>query len=33
LETIGKLEILEEELKVGKSIEYNPNKKIMQVKE
>ena len=33
LETIGKLEILEEQLKVGKIIEYNPNKKIMQVKE
>ena len=33
LETIGKTEILEEELKAGKIIEYNPNKKIMQVKE
>ena len=33
LETIGKMEILEEQLKVGKSIEFNPNKKIMQVKE
>jgi hypothetical protein len=33
LETIGKKEILEEELKVGKNIEYNPNKRIMQVKE
>jgi hypothetical protein len=33
LETIGKMEILEEELKAGKIIEYNPNKKIMQVKE
>jgi hypothetical protein len=33
LETIGKLEILEEQLKVGKIIEYNPQKKIMQVKE
>ena len=33
LETIGKMEILEEELKVGKDIEYNPNKRMMQVKE
>ena len=33
LETIGKVEILEEQLKAGKIIEYNPNKKIMQVKE
>ena len=33
LETIGKTEILEEQLKCGKIIEYNPNKKIMQVKE
>jgi hypothetical protein len=33
LETIGKVEILEEQLKVGKFIEYNPNKKIMQAKE
>jgi serine/threonine protein kinase len=33
LETIGKTEILEEELKAGKIIEFNPNKKIMQVKE
>ena len=32
LETIGKTEILEEQLKVGKSIIFNPNKKIMEVK-
>ena len=32
LETIGKEEILEEEIKVGKIIEYNQNKKIMEVK-
>ena len=33
LETIGKMEILEEQLKIGKEIEYNPNKRIMQIKE
>jgi hypothetical protein len=32
LETIGKMEILEEQLKFGKSIEFNSNKRIMQVK-
>ena len=32
LETIGKTEILEEQLKFGKVIEYNPNQNIMQVK-
>ena len=32
LETIGKLEILEEQIKKGKEIEYNENLKIMQVK-
>jgi len=32
LETIGKTEILEEQLKIGKVIEYNPNQNIMQVK-
>ena len=32
LETIGKEEILEEEIKVGKIIEYNQNKRIMEVK-
>ena len=31
LETIGKLEILEEQIKKGKEIEYNENQKIMQV--
>ena len=33
LETIGKKEILEEEIKNGKEIEYNPNEKIIQIKE
>ena len=32
LETIGKLEILEEKIKIGKKIEYNKKEKIMQVK-
>ena len=32
LETIGKLEILEEQIKKGKEIEYNENQKIMQIK-
>ena len=32
LETIGKQEILEEKIKIGKEIEYNEKKKIMQVK-
>ena len=32
LETIGKEEILEEKLKIGKEIEYNEKKRIMQVK-
>ena len=32
LETIGKLEILEEQIKKGKEIEYNEKQKIMQVK-
>jgi hypothetical protein len=32
LETIGKKEILEEEIKNGKEIEYNPNEKIIQIK-
>ena len=33
LETIGKVEILEEEIKEGKEIEYNQDEGIMQVKE
>ena len=33
LDTIGKKEILEEKIKIGKEIEYNPKEKIMQVKE
>ena len=33
LETIGKKEILEKEIKNGKEIEYNPNENIMQIKE
>ena len=32
LETIGKIEILEEKIKLGKEIEYNEDKKIMEVK-
>ena len=32
LETIGKKEILEEKIKLGKTIEYNAEKKIMQIK-
>ena len=32
LETIGKMEILEEKIKLGKEIEYNEDKKIMEVK-
>ena len=32
LEIIGKLEILEEKIKIGKKIEYNKKEKIMQVK-
>jgi hypothetical protein len=32
LETIGKQEILEEQIKIGKEIEYNEKEKIMQVK-
>ena len=32
LDTIGKTEILEEKIKEGKNIEYNPKLKIMQVK-
>ena len=32
LETIGKVEILEEKLKIGKEIQYNKKEKIMQVK-
>ena len=33
LETIGKTEILEEKIKYGKEIEYNEEKKIIQIKE
>ena len=32
LETVGKKEILEEKIKKGKSIEYNKNAQIMEVK-
>ena len=32
LETIGKEEILEEKIKIGKNIQYNENKKIMEIK-
>ena len=32
LETIGKIEILEEKIKLGKVIEYNKDKNIMEVK-
>ena len=32
LETIGKKEILEKEIKYGKEIEYNPNENIIQIK-
>ena len=32
LETIGKTEILEEKIKLGEEIEYNPELKIMQIK-
>ena len=32
LETIGKKEILEEQIKIGKEIQYNENEKIMEVK-
>ena len=32
LETIGKQEILEEKIKIGKEIKYNEKEKIMQVK-
>ena len=32
LETIGKKEILEEQIKIGKEIEYNENEKIMEAK-
>ena len=32
LETIGKKEILEEEIKLGKEIKYNEKEKIMEVK-
>ena len=32
LETIGKTEILEEQMKLGKEIEYNPELNIMQIK-
>ena len=32
LETIGKIEILEEKIKIGKEIEYNESERIMQVK-
>ena len=32
LETIGKKEILEEQIKIGKEIEYNKDKNIMEVK-
>ena len=32
LETIGKKEILEEQIKIGKEIDYNENENIMQVK-
>ena len=31
LETIGKKEILEEEIKKGKEVEYNPNENIIQI--
>ena len=31
LETIGKKEILEEQIKIGKEIRYNENEKIMEV--
>ena len=33
LDTIGKTEILEEKIKIGKEIEYNKKEGIMQVKE
>jgi hypothetical protein len=33
LDTIGKKEILEEKIKIGKEIEYNPNENIIQIKE
>ena len=33
LEVIGKKEILEEEIKNGKEIEYNKNENIIQIKE
>ena len=33
LDTIGKKEILEEKIKIGKEIEYNPKEDIMQVKD
>ena len=32
LETIGKKEILEEKIRLGKTIEYNAKEKIMQIK-
>ena len=32
LETIGKTEILENKIKIGNEIEYNKNKKIMEIK-
>lgn len=32
LETIGKKEILEEQIRIGKEIKYNENEKIMEVK-
>ena len=32
LETIGKQEILEEKIKLGKEIKYNEKEKIMEVK-
>ena len=33
LDTIGKKEILEEKIKIGKEIEYNPKEDIMQIKQ